>query len=190
MADLLSSLITDEMRVALVIVCIMIAVLYVLSIVWVMRDAHRRGTTWTVWGIVAIIPVVGLVAYCLLRPPLLQIDRDEQELEIAYKQRALQKYGNCAVCGCPVQDDFIVCPSCHTPLKNQCSRCGKPLDPTWSMCPYCATPVNVGNSSSRRRPARAQERMPRGGSDAADNNHTVAMNMPQERAHRRRTPVE
>ena len=68
MADLLSSLITDEMRVALVIVCIMIAVLYVLSIVWVMRDAHRRGTNWTVWGIVAIIPVVGLVAYCLLRP--------------------------------------------------------------------------------------------------------------------------
>lgn len=31
----------------------------------------------------------------LLRPPL-QIDRDEQELEIALKQRELMKYGECA----------------------------------------------------------------------------------------------
>lgn len=188
MADLLSSLITEEMRMALVVVCVMIAALYVLSIAWVVRDAHLRGTNWVVWGIVSIIPVVGLVAYCLLRPSLLQIDRDEQELEIAYKQRALQKYGNCAVCGCPVEDDFIVCPSCHTPLKNQCARCGKPLDPTWSMCPYCATPVN--GAAPRRRPARGQERPARSASAAADCNHTVAMDMPQEHARRRRMPAE
>ena len=188
MADLLSSLITEEMRMALVVVCVMIAALYVLSIAWVVRDAHLRGTNWVVWGIVSIIPIVGLVAYCLLRPSLLQIDRDEQELEIAYKQRALQKYGNCAVCGCPVEDDFIVCPSCHTPLKNQCARCGKPLDPTWSMCPYCATPVN--GAAPRRRPSRGQERPARNASTAADNNHTVAMDMPQEHVRRRRMPAE
>ena len=189
MADLLSSLITDEMRIALVIVCIMLVALYVLSIVWVVRDAHRRGTQWIAWGIVAIIPVIGVIAYCLLRPPLLQIDRDEQELEIAYKQRALQKYGNCAVCGCPVEDDFIVCPSCHTPLKNQCTRCGKPLNPTWTMCPYCAAPV--GGAAPRRRPSRGvQERAPRSAGEAHGDNHTVAMDMPQERARRRRTSVE
>ena len=188
MADLLSSLITEEMRMALVVVCVMIAALYVLSIAWVVRDAHLRGTNWVVWGIVSIIPIVGLVAYCLLRPSLMQIDRDEQELEIAYKQRALQKYGNCAVCGCPVEDDFIVCPSYHAPLKNQCARCGKPLDPTWSMCPYCATPAN--GAAPRRRPPRGQERPSRNVSAAADNNHTVAMDMPQERARRRRMPAE
>ena len=188
MADLLSSLITEEMRMALVVVCVMIAALYVLSIALVVRDAHLRGTNWVVWGIVSIIPIVGLVAYCLLRPSLLQIDRDEQELEIAYKQRALQKYGNCAVCGCPVEDDFIVCPSCHTPLKNQCARCGKPLDPAWSMCPYCATPVN--GATPRRRPPRGQERPARNASTAADNNHTVAMDMPQEHVRRRRMPAE
>ena len=188
MADLLSSLITEEMRMALVVVCVMIAALYVLSIAWVVRDAHLRGTNWVVWGVVSIIPIVGLVAYCLLRPSLMQIDRDEQELEIAYKQRALQKYGNCAVCGCPVEDDFIVCPSCHDPLKNQCARCGKPLDPTWSMCPYCATPAN--GAPPRRRPPRGQERPSRNASAAADNNHTGAMDMPQERARRRRMPAE
>lgn len=205
MNELLSSLITEEMRMALVVVCVMIAALYVLSIVWVVRDAYQRGAQWTVWGIVAIIPIVGLVAYCLLRPPLLQLDRDEQELEIAYKQRALQKYGNCAVCGCPVEDDFIVCPSCHTPLKNQCARCGRPLDPVWSMCPYCATPVNnvsarsINNAPARRRSVRTQERSVRsernernehGELSAADDNRTVAMDMPKEQVHRRRVSAE
>ena len=180
MSELLSSLITEEMRMALVVVCVMIAVLYVLSIVWVVRDAYQRGAKWIVWGVVAIIPVVGLIAYCLLRPSMLQVDRDEQELEIAYKQRALQKYGNCATCGYPVEDDFIICPSCHTQLKNQCGRCGKPLDPTWTVCPYCATPVNgAGAAAQRRRPARRPETaQPVDGS-------TVAMNMPQERRRRR-----
>lgn len=67
MSELLSSLITEEMRMALVVVCAMIAVLYVLSIVWVVRDAYQRGAKWIVWGVVAIIPVVGLIAYCLDR---------------------------------------------------------------------------------------------------------------------------
>ncbi|MFR5828759.1 MAG: hypothetical protein ACLUE1_06735 [Adlercreutzia equolifaciens] len=55
--------------------------LYVLSIVWVVRDAYLRGTVWYIWAVVALVPVLGLVAPCLLRPPLLQRDRDEQELE-------------------------------------------------------------------------------------------------------------
>ena len=61
---------------------------------WVARDAYMRGTYWYVWGIVALVPLVGVVAYCLLRPPLLQIDRDEQELEVALKQRQLMHYGD------------------------------------------------------------------------------------------------
>ena len=159
MSDLLSSLITDEMRIALVVVCVMLAALYVLSIVCVVRDAYQRGTRWVMWGIVAIIPVIGVIAYCLMRPSLLQIDRDEQQLEIAYKQRALQKYGNCAACGCPVESDFLVCPMCHTPLKNQCPRCGRVLEPTWSMCPYCATPIE--GASPHRRARSVQERSAR-----------------------------
>ena len=181
MSELMSSLITDEVRIAIIIVVAMIAALYVLSIVWVVRDAYQRGAKWQLWGIVASIPLVGLVAYCLLRPSLLQIDRDEQELEIAYKQRALQKYGQCATCGYPVEDDYIVCPSCRTQLKNMCQRCGKPLDHTWTICPYCATPVGSAGAQQRRRRPSAEAAQ-------AANGSTVAMDMPQQR--RRRPSAE
>ena len=44
MTELLNSLITEEMRMAGVVVVAMFALLYVLSIVWVVRDAYQRGT--------------------------------------------------------------------------------------------------------------------------------------------------
>lgn len=141
MSEILSQLWTPELQVAVGIFIGMLVVLYVLSIVWVVRDAYLRGSVWYVWAIVALIPILGVVAYCLLRPPLLQIDRDEQELEIALKQRQLMQYGECANCGYPVEADYILCPHCHQRLKNQCSHCGHALDPSWTVCPFCATPL-------------------------------------------------
>ncbi|MEG0324022.1 MAG: zinc ribbon domain-containing protein, partial [Raoultibacter sp.] len=123
---------------------VLLVVLYVLSIVWVVRDAYLRGSFWYIWAIVALVPLVGVIAYCLLRPPLLQIDRDEQELEIALKQRELMKYGECANCGYPVESDFVLCPNCHQRLKNLCMTCNHALDPSWTVCPFCATPVSGG----------------------------------------------
>ena len=80
MSELLSQLWTPELQAAFTVVVILLVILYVLSIVWVVRDAYLRGSYWYVWAIVALIPLLGIIAYCLLRPPLLQIDRDEQEL--------------------------------------------------------------------------------------------------------------
>ena len=108
------------------------------------------------WAVVALIPLLGVIAYCLLRPPLLQIDRDEQELEIALKQRELMKYGECANCGYPVEADFVLCPNCHQRLKNLCGTCNHALDPTWTVCPYCATPV-AGAAPRARRGARTPQ---------------------------------
>ena len=143
MSELLAQLWTPEMQAAFTVVLVLLVILYVLSIVWVVRDAYLRGTVWYIWAVVALVPVLGLVAYCLLRPPLLQLDRDEQELEIALKQRQLMKYGECANCGYPVEADFVLCPNCHTQLKNLCMRCNHALEPSWTVCPYCATPVGA-----------------------------------------------
>ena len=143
MSELLNQLWTPELQAAFTVVVVLLVILYVLSIVWVVRDAYLRGSYWYVWAIVALVPLLGIIAYCLLRPPLLQIDRDEQELEIALKQRELMKYGECANCGYPVEADFVLCPNCHQRLKNLCA--------TWTVCPYCATPV-AGGPRTRRAP--------------------------------------
>ncbi len=156
MSDLLSQLITPEIQAAFSVVVVLLVILYILSIVWVARDAYLRGTYWYVWAIVALVPLVGVIAYCLLRPPMLMIDRDEQELEVALKQRQLMHYGECANCGYPVEADYVLCPSCHTRLKNLCGHCGHALDPTWTVCPYCAAPVGQPRQQQRRAQAQRQ----------------------------------
>ena len=128
------------MQAAFTVVVILLVILYVLSIVWVVRDAYLRGSYWYVWAIVALVPLLGIIAYCLLRPPLLQIDRDEQELEIALKQRELMKYGECANCGYPVEADFVLCPNCHQRLKNLCGTCNHALDPVVDRVPVLRDP--------------------------------------------------
>ena len=168
MSDLLSQLWTPELQAALTVVVVVLIILYVLSIIWVARDAYMRGTYWYLWVIVALVPLLGLIAYCLLRPPMLQIDRDEQELEGALKQRELMKYGECANCGYPVEADYVICPNCHQRLKNLCPTCHHALDPTWSVCPYCATPVSgagrnrrAGQRSRAQQPASRQQQSPK-----------------------------
>ena len=109
----------------------------------------------------ALIPVIGVIAYLLLRPPLMQIDHDEQELEVALKQRELMKYGECARCGYPVEADYVVCPNCHQRLKNLCGHCGKALDPAWTICPYCAAPAGRPNGrTGQRRPQQRPQQRP------------------------------
>lgn len=150
MSDILSQLWTPELQMAVTVCIVMLVAVYVLSIIWVVRDAYQRGTVWYIWAIVALVPILGVIAYCLLRPPLLQIDRDEQELEVALKQRQLMQYGECANCRYPVEADYVLCPNCHQRLKNQCQKCGHALDPSWTVCPYCATPASRHWRSSQR----------------------------------------
>ncbi len=147
MSELMSQLITPEVQQTIAIIIAMLVILYALVVVWVARDAYRRGTNWWAWALVSLVPVVGVIAYCMLRPPLLQIDRDEQELEVTLKQRELMKYGECANCGYPVEADYVVCPNCHQRLKNLCSNCGHALDPSWTICPYCGSPAGAKKQS-------------------------------------------
>ena len=112
--------------------------LYILAIIWVVRDARQRDTAWYIWLVVALIPIVGLIAYLALRPPLYEIDKADQEIGLLLKQRQLMHYGECPRCRYPIESNYVVCPSCHAKLKNICKRCGHSLDLSWDICPYCA----------------------------------------------------
>ena len=79
-----------------------IIALYVLSVVYVFIDARRRGASaYVAWGIIALIPFVGLIAYLVLRPHSYASDREEQELDMALRERQLAQYGTCPQCGAP-----------------------------------------------------------------------------------------
>ncbi|MDO4596723.1 MAG: zinc ribbon domain-containing protein [Coriobacteriaceae bacterium] len=116
--------------------------LYALSIVYVVKDAQRRGVqSYVLWGIIAAIPFVGLIAWLVLRPASFAADREEQELDIALRERQLAEYGSCPNCGTTINKDFVVCPVCNTQVRNVCPSCHRPLDAHWKVCPYCRTHI-------------------------------------------------
>ena len=103
--------------------------LYIMSIVWARKDAVARGANEKFAMLISLIPFAGVLAYVLMRPPLLLIDKEEQELDIALKRRQLNKYGICPNCGEPVESHYLVCPNCQIKLKEACSKCNYPLEP-------------------------------------------------------------
>ncbi len=167
MSAILNQILTPQMRALGIILILMIIAIYFLSIVWVARDARLRSCDAKKWTIVAIVPIVGLMAYLLLRPSMYAMDHDEQELEVALKQRQLMEFGECAKCGYPVRSDYIVCPSCETPLRNVCSNCARPLDPSWQICPYCATKLGGSPRSTAQKPGAKRPRTRKTSSSAS-----------------------
>lgn len=121
--------------------------LYIMSIFWARKDAKARGANEKFAMVISLIPFAGVLAYVLMRPPLLLIDKEEQELDIALKRRQLNKYGTCPNCGELIEADYLVCPKCQIKLRDACPNCSKPLDPKWKACPYCSTPTDRSNAS-------------------------------------------
>lgn len=144
MGEMLNMMMTGPVKIAVAAVIIIVIIMYLLSIVWVIKDARHRGASAVMWGIIAIIPIAGLLAYCLLRPSLASEDQEALDMELALMRYQLGDYGNCPHCGYVIQKDFVACPHCHKQLRNVCTCCHKVLDADWTICPYCTTPVGNG----------------------------------------------
>ena len=91
MQELFDQIVTPEVKMVLYLMVVCVVMLYILSIVYVIRDAQRRGAEpWWMWAIISVIPVVGLLAYVILRPSSYLIDREEQDLDIALREHQLR----------------------------------------------------------------------------------------------------
>jgi uncharacterized membrane protein len=92
--------------------------IYGFLVSYVHGDAKRRGMRAGVWALVAaLVPnALGLIAYFLLREPLLQ---------------------PCRACGAAVRRDHAFCPQCGAPLPGTCAACRRPVEAGWSHCAHC-----------------------------------------------------
>ncbi len=140
------------LRSASTVMVFFIVAIWILTIVWVIKDSSARGVSPAKWGAIALIPFLGAIIYSALRPPMLLTDKQEQEIDFMLRQRELMKYGECGRCSYPVEDDYIMCPNCGAQLKNMCPNCGKPLKPEWNACPWCCTRTPRAAKSSKGRP--------------------------------------
>ncbi len=117
------------------------AVFSVALIFWTWRDAARRGAMPWFWALVVLIfNVFGWAIYMVVRPPEYAEDARERELEIRARETELLREGQtCPACFKPVDDDYLICPSCMKKLRKECTNCNRALKLDWQVCPYCKT---------------------------------------------------
>jgi len=110
-------------------------------VVWAYRDvrARSRSTVAAVLTIllVALLPVVGLVIYLLLRPRETLAAAYDRALEQEALLQQIEDKPVCPTCARPTQPNWFLCPACHTHLRQPCPVCRSPLELHWDICPYC-----------------------------------------------------
>jgi RNA polymerase subunit RPABC4/transcription elongation factor Spt4 len=132
-----------SVRMTVTVLALYMAIVWVALIFWVYRDIRQR-TRDPIVQTVAILLVLffflpGHWIYLILRPRYTLNELYERSLEEEAILQDLEDQKACPTCRRRVHDEFLMCPSCRTGLKEPCRHCSKPLSYAWLVCPYCGT---------------------------------------------------
>lgn len=120
--------------------------LWISMIVWTFRDAKARSRDPFAILLATLMTVIfgplGLLLYFLLRPKVTLAELYERSLEEEALLQDLEERPRCPGCSRVVENEWVVCPDCHTQLKRPCLNCGQSLHLRWNICPYCGTGVH------------------------------------------------
>lgn len=143
------------------IIVLYMAAVWLTLVFWTYRDIRQRTrdpilqTTAVLLVLVFFLP--GHWIYLIVRPRYTLAEMYERSLEEEALLQELEDQKACPTCKRRVIDEYLVCPSCRTQLKEACRQCTKPLSYAWVACPYCGLekPPREGFGP---RPARALPR--------------------------------
>jgi RNA polymerase subunit RPABC4/transcription elongation factor Spt4 len=111
---------------------------------WTYRDSRERTRDPFMQALAVFLVLffsfAGLIIYLMTRPRLTLADAYARTLEEEALLQELEDLKACPNCRRRVDDDYIICPTCQTQLKEPCSRCSKALSYSWAACPFCAQP--------------------------------------------------
>lgn len=118
---------------------------WVSVIIWAFRDIRARSrdvfaqilATLMVLLFFPLFPFPGLILYMLLRPRETLSEIYERSLEEEALLQGIEERMACPGCNRRIEEQFMVCPTCHTRLKKACPACGRLLHLRWNLCPYC-----------------------------------------------------
>lgn len=116
-------------------------------VLWTFRDIESRSRS-VVSQVFSTLVVVlfflpGVLIYLILRPKQTLDEAFARSLEEEYLLQDLEDLSLCPTCSRPVRDEFVVCPTCYTELRQACPVCSKLVDLSWAICPYCT--AELGN---------------------------------------------
>lgn len=119
----------------------LLAALWLSLIIWAFRDMRLRSrdpfAQLLAALLVAALPIFGVVIYLILRPPETLAEAYERALEEEALLQEIEERPACPGCSRTVQENWILCPYCHTRLKKACPDCNSLMALNWNLCPYC-----------------------------------------------------
>jgi len=103
---------------------------WVMVIIWVYRDAERRGMEGALWAIIVFFThIVGLIIYAIVRSgkPVKQEAPKPPPAEAKPSAQAAPP---------------ATAPNVAQPMRPAaCSRCGKEIQREWLICPFCGEKI-------------------------------------------------
>ncbi len=142
------------------IIAIYLALIWLTSILWVVRDIRARTTDIasqaTAVVIASALPFVGLPIYMILRPAETMQTAYDRQLEEEAILTELHAISACPNCRRAIDDEYMVCPHCSTELRDPCRHCQRSIAKAWGTCPYCATPREAATPALATREPRLQ----------------------------------
>lgn len=120
---------------------IYIAALWLTLVFWAYRDIRQRTRDPIVQSVAVLLVLLfflpGHWIYLILRPRYTLTELYERSLEEEALLQELEAQKSCPSCKRRIVDDYLICPSCRTQLKEPCRQCAKPLSYAWVACPFC-----------------------------------------------------
>lgn len=118
-----------------------LAAIWLTLIFWTYRDIRQRSRDPFLQTVSVLLVLLfflpGHWIYLILRPRYTLTELYERSLEEEALLQELEDQKACPTCRRRVHDDYLICPSCRTQLKEPCRSCQRPLSYAWVACPYC-----------------------------------------------------
>jgi hypothetical protein len=102
--------------------------LWVAVIVWVYKDAEKRGMSGALWALlVFFLHLLGLLIFVIIR----------SEHPVRSGGGTPPATPACPKCGKAIDRHHAFCPACGERLQPQCPKCGREVQFGWQACPHC-----------------------------------------------------
>jgi hypothetical protein len=125
----------------LIILPVALVVLWGAVLIWVYRDAEKRGMSGILWLLLVLIGnVIGLLIYAIVRSET-PVKRRAEGGTTGTGECCPEK---CPGCGNTLGKGYAFCPYCGKNLKQTCPACGKPVEGGWKACPACGAGIDPG----------------------------------------------
>ncbi|MCK7478074.1 MAG: zinc ribbon domain-containing protein [Candidatus Moduliflexus flocculans] len=105
-------------------------------LIWVYRDAEKRGMSGILWLLLVLIGnVIGLLIYAIVRSETPVKRRGRSACGATGEMSGLRE---------TLSAGYVFCPHCGRNLTRTCPACGKPVEGSWKACPACGAGLDPG----------------------------------------------